>query len=987
MTRRALLGGLGSCLALKLSCVRRDLAHGSAPPHVLVIVLDTLRAASLPMYGGERPVAPFLASLAERSTSFRRCYSAATWTVPSVASLFSGLPPLVHGVITPRVALPASLPTFPRALRERGYQTGFFTAQIMIGEGFGAERHFDYVSYDAVDSRDGRVLLAAFEKWARARRNGPVLAYLHFFQPHGPYLPGPQSMERHAQLTAVQPLSSAHLNPAFREVDIALNELTSFGRVPWYQGAPIMSHDPLVYLARYEAHIGEADRCVAMLFDLWERLRNGERTVYVITADHGESLGEHGHMFDHAALLADTLLHVPLLVHDTDSQQAAVCEDVVSHLDLAAGVVSLADAEDPKEEGKSLFFHGANAVQTGRQLALSQHPDQHGQESGWALTSGPWRLVYNDCPSFGNHLVMRVRHVNPEHVRPQRLPLPMPKTVLTRSVTLANDIILDRFSLHVPYVMREHECDFSGHVDGTAEGSLHLRARDTGTGAVVELQYTELEPKGEFAGTLPGIAGRPDSTWMIEASWNGREWRAVVIFPLCEQRPLTSWLALLGATFDPPFALPGQYVRVFFLWRALGKADTDIFVHTSWLDKHGVAVYHESRRFFARDGDKEANALSASDIPTGWRFDEAYWYRVPETLPPGEYRLRVQLSHQAEETTSVYGETILAGTLTVLASREEWVEDACKRFHPRHVLRALSDAGAYLDRDFTMSSATLKVLERALPEEGHVEYLASRVAPTVGEQQERLRDCLTKTPWHRRALEATGAVLPEIVPPHPLPHVFQTEIALLGYDWVRGNNSGEYCYLTLYWEALSPLDTLYAARLIVQNGAVNKEWQWFLGAGIRPTTTWLVGEVIVETVRFPIAEPDHPFRLFLRLFPRWQAAYAGWRNHFFLEIRGADGRVVPSVQWPETTVHALAASDEDYLSKKRRELAFYQLYQLEDDPLEQRNMIHQQPEIVAEMQALLLQQLGEIHESASPPQRDISDQTLNALKAIGYLAD
>ena len=95
-------------------------------PHVVIVVLDALRARSMPMYGCPRNTMPFLAELAEKSTVFSYCYAAATWTRPAVASLLTGLHPAQHQAFDLTQPLPSNMPSLPRALGAIGYQTGYF---------------------------------------------------------------------------------------------------------------------------------------------------------------------------------------------------------------------------------------------------------------------------------------------------------------------------------------------------------------------------------------------------------------------------------------------------------------------------------------------------------------------------------------------------------------------------------------------------------------------------------------------------------------------------------------------------------------------------------------------------------------------------------------------------------------------------------------------------------------------------------------------
>ena len=319
LSRRSFLRGLGaSALGVGLTgCGRSgDLAPGDGRPDIVLLVLDSLRARSLPIYGHSRDTAPFLSDLATRSTLFERCYAAATWTRPSVTSILTGLPPLEHRGWRFKKAFPADRPSFARYLGKAGYRTGFFTANPAIGEGFGMEEHFDRVAIQAAKQRDlGSRLTDDCMAWVDSLGGPlPVFAYVHYWPPHGPY----EAPDRFLRRALSQPLPSAgqlaHHDRGRAGIAFAAGVL---GRIPWYQAKVRLGTDLVDYQQRYEANIAFADSLAAGFFSKWLKHRGGRRTVFIVTSDHGEGLGEHGLLCDHGMILIDEILHVPLILHDT----------------------------------------------------------------------------------------------------------------------------------------------------------------------------------------------------------------------------------------------------------------------------------------------------------------------------------------------------------------------------------------------------------------------------------------------------------------------------------------------------------------------------------------------------------------------------------------------------------------------------------------------------------------------------------------------
>ncbi|HET7292556.1 MAG TPA: sulfatase [Vicinamibacteria bacterium] len=254
------------------------------PPNIVLILVDTLRRDHLPFYGYPKDTAPFLASLAPRSAVFENAHSVSAWTPPAAASLFTSLYPFEHGVVRglalakrqerlkgveirlPR--LPSSAETIPEALRRRGYATFAITENPNLTRALGFDQGFD--RFDAFPTRlDAEPITARLlERAPELRRRAPYFLYLHYMDVHAPYRERP-------------PLFDPSLEGDARRV------------------------------SAYDSGIRVVDEHVRRAFEAlgWEA-----DTLLLVTADHGEELGDRGH-FGHGASLFSELLDVPLLVH------------------------------------------------------------------------------------------------------------------------------------------------------------------------------------------------------------------------------------------------------------------------------------------------------------------------------------------------------------------------------------------------------------------------------------------------------------------------------------------------------------------------------------------------------------------------------------------------------------------------------------------------------------------------------------------------
>ena len=296
---------------------------GSAPPNVIMIVWDTVRADHLSLYGYSRPTTPFLDQLAEKSLVFDRAYSTAPWTLPSHASFFTGLYPSEHHCGYARFRLEDQFTTLAERFRENGYATLAISNNALLSpfNGFdqGFQRFIESSAYedlamgeiaerywtsrfhpqDLLDSgaeRTARLLSRWFKRLRKSR--APFFLFINYMEAHEPYPAAEGALKffpdartaKHSLLHLPRDLDDFNCNP----------ELAAAARpelLAWYDGA-------ISYL---DQHLGR-------LYLELEKAGLLDRTMVIVLADHGESLGEHNY-YNHGFFLYEPLLHVPLLIY------------------------------------------------------------------------------------------------------------------------------------------------------------------------------------------------------------------------------------------------------------------------------------------------------------------------------------------------------------------------------------------------------------------------------------------------------------------------------------------------------------------------------------------------------------------------------------------------------------------------------------------------------------------------------------------------
>jgi len=285
--------------------------------NVLLITIDTLRADALSAYGGPAQT-PTLDRLASHGARFTFAHAHTVVTLPSHTSILSGLLPYEHGIRdNSGFRVKAGTPTLATRLKPRGFATGAFVGGFPLTKRFGLTPGFD-VYDDQMPETRGAIEISMPERPADAvvgravdwigRQNGKFFAWVHVYDPHSPYRPPQEFASQYAQ----QP---------------------------------------------YYGEVAFVDRALAPLLDKLASLPRP--TLVIVTADHGESLGEHGEL-THGMFAYEPTLHVPLIVgkitKETKDTKGLVIDSAVRHIDLVPTILDAVGApQDPSLHGSSLL--------------------------------------------------------------------------------------------------------------------------------------------------------------------------------------------------------------------------------------------------------------------------------------------------------------------------------------------------------------------------------------------------------------------------------------------------------------------------------------------------------------------------------------------------------------------------------------------------------------------------------------------------------
>ncbi|MBN1337555.1 MAG: sulfatase-like hydrolase/transferase [Deltaproteobacteria bacterium] len=382
-------------------------------PNVMLVVVDTLRADRVV---GLTARMPNLSAFAEGGTTFTRAYTVIPKTQQSVSSLMTGLYPWHHGVRTLHQRLRDRHTTLAERFARAGYHTAAFIQNPWLGYGMGHEQGFgEYYDYDAITSLsdrfwrtwpirlldrlagrrpkhtvyqvDGRILTDRVTAWLEDPPDRPWFVWVHYFDPHWPYLP---------------PATAVGAPPEDYEAARVINDQHSRtirrGNLIFHALENGITLDQVAAARRlYDGEVRYVDQQLDRILD---RIPGDGSTLVTVTADHGESLGEHGYFFHHGEYTYEDSLRIPLVVWWPGHVAAGRVEDApVVTVDLAPTLLTLAGLEPGRTDGLVLpGLAGADPPPASRVIPFESDVRMFSQNRRIHLQGvpGKWRGVVQD---------------------------------------------------------------------------------------------------------------------------------------------------------------------------------------------------------------------------------------------------------------------------------------------------------------------------------------------------------------------------------------------------------------------------------------------------------------------------------------------------------------------------------------------------------------------------------------------------------------
>ena len=371
---------LALLVALAMGCGRAP-ESSARFDNVVLVTIDTLRADHLGTYGYPRPVSPFLDSLAAEGVRFDRAVAASSHTAPSHTSIFTSQFPARHGVLFNGVNLQPGIPTLASTFRDAGFDTAAFVSVRFLrgsARGFETRNFHSKAGHRSAERTVDRAL-----EWLESREgDARFLLWVHLFDVHSSQKEGRPPADL---------LEEMRQDARARDGELKRFLVQEHGIPPSFLALEARRFEgrELERIHRYDALIASVDRELRRLFEGLDGMPSGSRTLWVVTADHGEGLGNH-HYGGHGKHLYSEQIRVPLIFHGgANGFTPKTIDQQVRHVDLFPTIAELAGLDlqsaDLELEGRSLvpLLDGLGLDGTEPAFAQRRPADSLRIKGGW----------------------------------------------------------------------------------------------------------------------------------------------------------------------------------------------------------------------------------------------------------------------------------------------------------------------------------------------------------------------------------------------------------------------------------------------------------------------------------------------------------------------------------------------------------------------------------------------------------------------------
>ena len=380
----------------------------SPAPNLILLVVDSLRADHMSSNGYQLQTSPYMDWLAENGAAFPATVASSSWTLPTHASLFTGLYPSSHGAYSVFSPLGAEYPTLAEILARSGYNALSVYANPLLGNATGLDRGFDralgvgnrqktsltierlYRKISGRGSTSGEILGISLHWINRCRKlKIPFFIFMNVLEAHAPYRPKEPYFREFCRDILLEKVQWALLREATTPMRSRQERLSSLAR---FQDA-----DLAVLSRLYDSNIRFIDQQIETWADKLKEEGELDRSLLVITSDHGEFLGEHGQLEHRTGRLYEAVLRTPLIFYFPQRLAARSEQRFISQVDVFPSILSLLNLADQIPSG----IQGANLFSGSEQKpVMAEFWDERKRSFVRALYAENLKLIREGKESF-----------------------------------------------------------------------------------------------------------------------------------------------------------------------------------------------------------------------------------------------------------------------------------------------------------------------------------------------------------------------------------------------------------------------------------------------------------------------------------------------------------------------------------------------------------------------------------------------------------
>ncbi|GAM09274.1 arylsulfatase K [Geobacter sp. OR-1] len=392
MSIPGLMTGIANAAEAKLPLKYKDY-------NVVFVSFDALQAAHVGSLGYSRNVTPTIDAMAKKGFNFTNTISVASWTVPASMTWFTGVYPSEHrltnkfaifnppsnNVLSNLKKLSPELVTLAEVLKQNGYATGGFTGNAGVSGFFGYDQGFDQYFFEKGKFGSMGVSIPKALDWLKENKNKKFFMFLHGYDCHGQNIP-----EGGFDYRFVDKGYDKKYTGSAKEQEALREEGLEKGSVA------VRDEDVKFWRAIYDEKIQRTDARFKKFLEEYEKMGLLDKTIFVLTSDHGTEFFEHKHM-DHGFSLYDELIHVPLVITLPKQKSGKIITDQISSIDVMPTILDLLDVKMPEKAKNQLRGASLVPAMKGKSVAKEVYSETDYRQYTYkrsVITKDGWKFIY-----------------------------------------------------------------------------------------------------------------------------------------------------------------------------------------------------------------------------------------------------------------------------------------------------------------------------------------------------------------------------------------------------------------------------------------------------------------------------------------------------------------------------------------------------------------------------------------------------------------